>query len=63
MHKTATLKNLVKLNIKGSEPIHEAFAGNGYEPSAMVIRNILNYSKALSVRKTNLLGVVDMVLN
>ncbi|MBI2270517.1 MAG: hypothetical protein HYU69_09205 [Bacteroidetes bacterium] len=63
MHKTITLKNVVKLNIKSSEPIHEAFAGREYEPSAMVINNILNYSKVLSVHKTNLLGAVDMVLN
>lgn len=63
MHKTTTLKSLVKLNIKSSEPIHEAYAFEEYEPSAMVINNILNYSKALSIRKTNLLGAVDMVLN
>lgn len=63
MHKTTTLKSLVKLNIKSSEPNHEAFNSGEYEPSAMVINNILNYSKALSVRRTNLLGAVDMVLN
>ena len=63
MQKTATLKNLVKLNIKKSGTIYEARSGGAFEPSAMVISNILNYSKALSVRTTNLLGVVDMVLN
>lgn len=63
MHKTTTLKSLVKLNIKSSELIQETFNGREYEPSAMVINNILNYSKALSVRRTNLLGAVDMVLN
>jgi hypothetical protein len=59
MTKTITLKNLVKLNIKRSGHNHEV----QYEPSAMVILNILNYSKALSVRKTNCLGIIDIVLN
>ena len=63
MSKTFTLKNLVKLKINKTEPVCETRKESSYEPSAMVIANILNYSKALSIRKTNLLGAVDMVLN
>lgn len=32
-------------------------------PSASVIQNILNYSKALSVCQTKEVGMVDMILN
>ena len=63
MHKNFTPESLVKLNSKTSEPIREALNENEYEPSAMVISNILSYSKVLSVRKINHLGVIEMVLN
>jgi len=32
-------------------------------PSTMVVKNILNYSKALSVRETKRFGKVEMILN
>ncbi|MEO6883288.1 MAG: hypothetical protein ABI199_04600 [Bacteroidia bacterium] len=34
-----------------------------FEPSENVIRNILNYSKALSIRKLRNDGYVEMLLN
>jgi hypothetical protein len=36
---------------------------NGVSPSEQVIRNILNYSKALSVLKTRETGFVNLVMN
>jgi hypothetical protein len=36
---------------------------NGVSPSEQVIRNILNYSKALSVLKTRETGFINLVMN
>jgi hypothetical protein len=36
---------------------------NGVSPSELVIRNILNYSKALSVLRTRETGFVNLVMN
>jgi hypothetical protein len=36
---------------------------NGVSPSEYVIRNILNYSKALAVLKTEEIGMVNRVMN
>jgi hypothetical protein len=66
MKKTSTLKHAEpksksKANSgsdhKSSEP------GAFYEPSAQTIQNILNYSKALSVKKSNLMKHVVFVNN
>jgi hypothetical protein len=35
----------------------------GTSPSEYVIRNILNYSKALAVLKTERTGIINMVMN
>jgi len=51
MNKTTTLNNLVKLSTKNNLP------------SEQTIANILNYSKALSVRKSNSVGFLEIVLN
>ncbi len=34
-----------------------------YEPSALSVQNILNYSKALSVRKSEHLEHISLILN
>ncbi len=60
MDKIFTQKNVVKLNSKKHEPIKKTM---NYEPSTMVILNILNYSKALGIRTTKCLGKIDMLLN
>ena len=62
MSRTTTLKDLVKLNIKTSA-LAISNKKNKYGPSDMVIANILNYSKALSIRETNCLGAIEMILN
>jgi len=36
---------------------------SGTSPSEYVIRNILNYSKALAVLKTEQTGTINMVMN
>jgi hypothetical protein len=36
---------------------------NGEEPGDNIISNILNYSKALSIRKTQSGAILEMVLN
>jgi len=63
MSRTTTLKNLVKLTIEKTETLKEKELNSMNGPSAMVISNILNYSKALSIRTSGLLGITEMVLN
>jgi hypothetical protein len=61
MIKTSTLSTFTatsKKKIKKSESNDEA-----YEPSDAVISRILNYSKALSVKKSKSMGYVENLLN
>jgi hypothetical protein len=62
MSKTTTLKNLFKLSTETDVPAILANKGS-CEPSEMVLANIINYSKVLSVRNSNLLGTVEVILN
>lgn len=61
MVKTSTLSSLTAAKNKKekqSENLSEAF-----EPSDAVIANLLNYSKALSVKKSKSMGYVENLLN
>ncbi len=62
MSKTTTLKNLVKLSSQTNTQL-TLNKDHDYEPSRLVVANILNYSKALSIRNTNLVGAIEMILN
>ena len=63
MSKTTTLNNLFKITAS-TKASQRFFQGDdGLEPSALTIANILNYSKALSIRNNNLLGKIELVLN
>lgn len=63
MNKTSTNKKFIKpVNTKKNEELdnNKEFP---YQPGDNVINNILSYSKALSIRKSNSLVHFEMVLN
>jgi len=61
MKRTATIYSLnTKVNA-GSPDVRRMRNANG--PSKSVIRNILNYSKALSVLQTKDAGIIHLVMN
>ncbi len=65
MNKNSTKKKLiVSVNTKMNEELDNAKAKEfPYQPGNNVINNILNYSKALSIRKSKSLAHFEMVLN
>jgi len=68
MESTFTLKQLADFTRKEEELLNELgliqdVELDHLEPRKHIVDNILNYSKALSVRKTKILGNVEMVLN
>jgi hypothetical protein len=49
---------------KSNQDLNESFKGpHAVSPSESVIRNLLNYSKALAVLKTHDSGYVNLVMN
>lgn len=61
MKRTATFFPLsTKVNATPSEKRRKR---NEMNPSESVIRNILNYSKAVSVYKTEDAGIINLVMN
>ena len=62
MNKISTKKINVPVNTKKIEKIDNTNEFP-YEPGKNVIDNILNYSKALSIRKSKCLEYFEMVLN
>lgn len=61
MSKTST-KQIEPFNTKMNEETDNS-KEFPYEPGDNVINNILNYSKALSIRRTKTLEQIEMVLN
>lgn len=61
MNKTSTKKNIITSPTKKMKT--ELNNYDPFEPEAFVINNILNYSKALSVRKSKIMDHIEMVLN
>jgi hypothetical protein len=63
MNKTSTNKKNAKLRYQkmneGVDDVNEF----PYTPGNNVINNILNYSKVLSIKKTNNFGDLGMILN
>jgi hypothetical protein len=62
MNKTSTKKIIVPVNTKTKEAT-DSTNEFPYEPGNNVINNILNYSKALSIRKSKNFKYFEMVLN
>jgi hypothetical protein len=60
MNKTSTKKNLSDSKLNKEMDDAKDFP---YEPGDNIINNILNYSKALSVRKSKQMDHFEMVLN
>jgi hypothetical protein len=64
MKRTATLYSLNALQSKENNPSAETHRRRkAVSPSESVIRNLLNYSKALAVLKTTDTGYVNLVMN
>lgn len=59
MNKTATPKKSVQINFKQERQINETVN----TPTALTISNILNYSKALSIRRLKMIDFAEFVLN
>lgn len=65
MEKNSTLNDLAattRYEKKERESLG-LISNNSAQPSPKVINNILNYSKALRVRKTKNLGYLEFVMN
>jgi hypothetical protein len=64
MKRTATFYSLTSIQSKVSEPSADKRRRNKVvSPSESVIRNLLNYSKALTVLKTTETGYINLVMN
>ena len=63
MNKIFTQKKHVEVNVKNADADDYRSSDFNFVPSQSVIQNILNYSKALAVKKTESLGYLDVVLN
>lgn len=62
MNKNSTKKNIVFFNTKMDNEVENGIEFP-YEPGNNVINNILNYSKALNIRKSKRYGFIEIVLN
>lgn len=62
MAKTSTKKNNVSFNTEMNKEVDNS-KEFPYEPGNNVINNILNYSKALSIRKSKSMDYFELVLN
>lgn len=60
MNNTSTKKNILSTPLLNNETELNDFP---FEPSNNVINKILNYSKALSIRKSKNIEFIEMVLN
>lgn len=62
-----TLEELVNFTLNEKKMVEDVLPSTGHdkdiEPAEQSIRNILGYSKALSVRKSKTMQQIHMVLN
>ncbi len=64
MKRTATFYSLKSFSSKVNDlSAEKQRRGKVVSPSESVIRNLLNYSKALAVLKTTETGTINMVMN
>lgn len=59
MQKTSTLISFNTKSIKNNPQPHQNT--DDFEPSPSIIQNILNYSKSLTVKKSNSVGFIEIV--
>ncbi|MCC6837078.1 MAG: hypothetical protein IT234_00955 [Bacteroidia bacterium] len=62
MNRTSTKKTIEILNEQMNERADDD-KNYPHEPESNIIKNILNYSKALSVRKSKNIEHIELVLN
>lgn len=63
MKKSSTLKQLTYFTQQEKQLRKEFFQDEIEEPKTSTVQSILNFSKSLSIRKTNSIGNVELVLN
>jgi hypothetical protein len=59
MHKTSTLVSTLLKTIKNKQQASPLVVDN--EPSDSLIQNILNYSKSLTIKKSESIGFIEIV--
>jgi hypothetical protein len=59
MHKTSTLVSTILKTNKNKQ--QKVTLVDEIEPSDLLIQNILNYSKSLTIKKTNSIGFIEVV--
>ena len=59
MQKTSTLVSTLFKTVKNKQQASQVVVNNG--PSDSLIQNILNYSKALTVKKSDSIGFIEMM--
>lgn len=64
MNQNYSKKSLTQFAYKEEESLENFFEGiEQKEPGKLIVANVLNYSRALSVRKSKSLNHIEMVLN
>lgn len=59
MQKTSTLVSTILKTTKNKQ--QKATFGDDFEPTDSLIQNILNYSKSLTIKKSNFVGFIEVV--
>ena len=59
MQKTSTLVSTILKTTKNKQ--QKATFADDFEPSDSLIQNILNYSKSLTIKKSNFVGFIEVV--
>ena len=59
MQKTSTLVSTILKNTKNKQ--QKVTFVDDFEPSDSLIQNILNYSKSLTIKKSNFVGFIQVV--
>ena len=63
MKKTSTLKQLTYFTQQEKQITKELFNDEIQEPKTSTVQSLLNFSRSLSVRKTDLIGNIEFVLS
>jgi hypothetical protein len=63
MEKSSTLKQLTYFIQQEKQLRKELFNDEIQEPKTSTVQSILNFSKSLSIRKTNSIGNIELVLS
>jgi hypothetical protein len=63
MKKSSTLKQLTYFTQQEEQIRKELFNDEIQEPKTSTVQSLLNFSKSLSIRKTNSIGNIELVLS